>query len=43
MAALFEHVLWRPDMAGLVGWLLGMLVASMYLGQQDEGAKVNID
>jgi hypothetical protein len=30
-AALFEHVLWRPDIAGLVGWVSGMLIAAIYL------------
>jgi O-antigen ligase len=33
-AALFEHVLWRPDIAGLVGWMLGIMLASIALQHQ---------
>lgn len=32
-AAFFEHVLWRPDIAGLVGWVLGILLASIALAK----------
>jgi len=32
--AMFEHVLWRPDMAGLVAWLAGVTVAAMNIGQR---------
>lgn len=35
-AAAFEHVLWRPDMAGLVGWMLGILLVSMRLGDKGQ-------
>ncbi len=31
VAAVFEHVLWRPDIAGLVGWMLGILIAIITL------------
>jgi hypothetical protein len=27
-SAAFEHVLWRPDSAGLVAWLVGIMLAS---------------
>ncbi len=38
VAATFEHVLWRPDIGGLVGWMLGILVAGMALaGHQNAG------
>ena len=36
IAAAFEHVLWRPDIAGLVGWLSGLMLAGMYLGARDQ-------
>ena len=36
VAAAFEHVLWRPDIAGLVGLLAGLMIASMYLGSRDQ-------
>ncbi|HEB77037.1 MAG TPA: O-antigen ligase family protein [Methylothermaceae bacterium] len=32
VAAIFEHVLWRPDIGGLVGWFLGILVVAMCIG-----------
>ncbi len=37
VGAVFEHVLWRPDIAGLVGWTLGIMVAAMRLHECDRG------
>jgi len=31
VSAMFEHFLWRPDMAGFVAWIAGMAVADMRL------------
>jgi hypothetical protein len=31
VSAGFEHVFWRPDIAGLIGWFLGIMVAGMAL------------
>lgn len=31
VAAFFEHVLWKPDIAGLVGWVSGLMLTCMYL------------
>jgi len=38
VSAGFEHVLWRTDIAGLVGLLLGLLVGSMRLGDAEMSA-----
>jgi hypothetical protein len=35
VGALFEHVLWRPDIAGLVGWVLGIMVGAMRLHERN--------
>ncbi len=40
VAALFEHVLWRPDIAGLLGWLLGILFVSIQLGSNCESNQI---
>ncbi len=40
VAALFEHVLWRPDIAGLVGVFLGLLVVSMRLGASENNSMI---
>ncbi len=37
-AALFEHVLWRADIGGLVGLFLGIMVAAMRAAPTDAGA-----
>ena len=31
VSAGFEHVLWKPDIAGLVGWVCGLMLACMRL------------
>lgn len=31
VSAFFEHVLWKPDIAGLVGWVAGLMFTCMYL------------
>jgi hypothetical protein len=31
VSAFFEHVLWRPDVAGVVGWTAGILLVGMRL------------
>jgi hypothetical protein len=33
-AAFFEHVLWKPDIAGLVGWVSGLMFTCMYLDRE---------
>lgn len=33
-AAGFEHVLWRPDMAGLLAWVAGITIAAVHLDKQ---------
>lgn len=38
VAAAFEHVLWRPDIAGLIGWLAGLLLATIALAGRDHNA-----
>lgn len=34
VSASFDHVLWRTDSAGMVGWMLGILVASIRLSRE---------
>jgi|GEM_PF-1595458 len=34
-AALFEHVLWRSDIAGLVGWTAGVLLAALRIARDE--------
>lgn len=38
VAAASEHVLWKPDIGGLVGWVSGLMLAAMALGR-DEAAE----
>lgn len=35
VSAGFEHVLWKSDIAGLVGWISGVLFACMYLDSKE--------
>lgn len=35
VGANFDHLLWRPDAAGIVGLLLGLLLVSMRLGESE--------
>ena len=41
VAALFEHVLWRPDMAGLVGLISGLMLAAVFISKSEEPAEFN--
>ena len=43
VAATFEHVLWRADIAGLVGWLLGILAVAMHLEQGEGKPLVDVE
>ena len=38
-AAGFEHVLWRPDIAGVVGWMGGILLAALKLDKERQEQK----
>ena len=40
VAAFFEHVLWKPDIAGLVGWMSGLMLTCMYLDRQPDPDQV---
>lgn len=35
VSAGLEHVLWKTDIAGLVGWVAGLMIACMRLGNQE--------
>lgn len=36
VSAIFEQVLWRPDMGGLLGWVSGVLASCIYLSENLE-------
>lgn len=40
VSAGFEHVLWKPDIAGLVGWVSGLMLASMVLANKEPAEAV---
>jgi hypothetical protein len=38
VSAFFEHVLWRPDVAGIVGWTAGILLVGIQLERLEQRA-----
>jgi O-antigen ligase len=38
VSAAFEHVLWKPDIVGLVWWIAGITLAAMHVGQTEPRA-----
>jgi len=40
ISACFEHVLWRPDIGGVVGWMSGILIASLHLEKVNKGKQI---
>lgn len=37
VSAGFEHVLWKADIGGMVGWMSGLMLAAMALGRDEAG------
>ena len=42
VSAGFEHVLWKADIGGLVGWMSGLMLAAMALGRDEAGEAARV-